>query len=674
VFAPGTVVAWWDRNRLVLGAVLEHGLDRLRLVSADEEDHRLPESRVMCVVAAAEPSRGGPAVDRRSLARHAARLASSIERAAAEVDVAVLWEIAVEASRAAELGSLATLALGRDDGRSRTTVACALARDALHFTRRGEEWEPRDRAAVSGLRLERDRIARGRSEHEAALSALRAVCAGEPFVETGSREETRYLRALEELAVQGSDATAQARALALQVLEGGGGSFETPEEGAFRILRRLGRFESDDANLQIAKYRVRVSFSEAVRRAAQEAVARGFASHGREDLEALDVLTIDGADTREIDDALSIETRSGDAVRLGIHIADPTAFVEAGGELDDDALARTVSYYFPDRRIPMLPEVISHDAASLLPGEARPALSFMIDLGVAGDVIEYRIVRSVIRSRQRLDYRDADRMISDGAGRWATALRDLVERTRALEAVRVSRGAVRLLAPEVEARVTDGRVELDRIDPDSPSRRMVAEAMILAGAVAARHCRDNDLPAIYRRQPAPSGPPILAPDGIRSPVEVRATRRRLHRAEVSLEPGPHCALGLPAYCQVTSPLRRYQDLILHRQIADALDGRPPRYDRSALQRIAASTERAEIEARKAEAAVGRYWLLRHVGEQLGRQVHAVVVEIDPRTIVVLDETGLEQAVPGLRQVSLGERVSLRVAAVNPRADRLVLHP
>jgi hypothetical protein len=72
--------------------------------------------------------------------------------------------------------------------------------------------------------------------------------------------------------------------------------------------------------------------------------------------------------------------------------------------------------------------------------------------------------------------------------------------------------------------------------------------------------------------------------------------------------------------------------------------------------------------------VGRYWLLRHVGEQLGRQVHAVVVEIDPRTIVVLDETGLEQAVPGLRQVSLGERVSLRVAAVNPRADRLVLHP
>jgi len=672
MFPPGAVVAWWDRNELAFGAVVDCDADRVRLVRADSKDQRLPASKVMCVVGAAEPSPGGHAGDRQRLARHVERVATSIGSAAGDIDVAVLWELAVESPSTPGLGPLATLAIGRDDGRSRATVACALARDGLHFARRGAEWEPRDRQTVLSMRLERDRLARKESEREAALSVLRAAWRGEPFVETAGREETRYVRALEELAVQGGDASAQARDLALQALEPGRGSFDTPEEGAFRLLRRLGRFESDDENLQILKYRVRVSFPDAVLRAAREAAERAFAPHGREDLEALDVLTIDGAETREIDDGLSIEARPGGAARLGIHIADPTAFVETGGALDDEALARTVSYYFPERRIPMLPEAISHDAASLLPGVPRPALSFVVDLGPGGEVIEHRIVRSMIRSRQRLDYHEADRAIADGRDGRAAMLRDLAARVGLLESARVSRGAVRLLAPEVEARVTDGRIELDRIDPSSPARRMVAEAMILAGTIAARFCRDLDLPAIYRRQAAPADLTSLPADGVSSPVEVRALRRRLHRAEASLDPGPHFALGLSAYCQVTSPLRRYQDLILHRQIAAALEGRPPRYDREGLQRIAASTERAEIEARRAEAAADRYWLLRHLAGQVGRPVRAVVVELDPRPIVVLEETGLEQAVAGLAGVAIGDRVSLRVAAVNPRADRLVL--
>lgn len=672
MYPPGTVVAWWDRNDLAFGAVVDCDADRLRVVRADSKDQRLPLSKVMGVVGAAEPSPGAHGGDRQRLARHVERVASSIASAADGIDVAVLWELAVESQGAAGLGPLANLAIGSDDGRSRATVACALARDGLHFTRRGAEWEPRDRETVLSLRIERDRLARKESEREAALSALRAAWRGEPFVETASREETRYLRALEELAVQGGDASAQARDLALQALEFGRASFDTPEEGAFRLLRRAGRFESEDENLQILKYRVRVSFPDTVREAARQAADRGFAPHGREDFEALDVLTIDGAETREIDDGLSIEARPDGAARLGIHIADPTAFVEAGGALDEEALARTVSYYFPDRRIPMLPEAISHDAASLLPGESRPALSFVVDLGPEGEVLEHRVARSTIRSRRRLDYHEADRAIDGDAGSWGAMLRDLVARTRWLESARVSRGAVRLLASQVEARVTDGRVEIERIDPASPARRMVAEAMILAGAIAARFCRDADLPAIYRRQAAPAELPTLPTDGASSPVEVRALRRRLHRAEASLDPGPHFALGLSAYCQVTSPLRRYQDLILHRQIAGSLEGRPPRYDRPALQRIAASTERAEIEARRAEAAVDRYWLLRYLAGQVGRPVHAVVVELDPRPIVVLEETCLEQAVAGLTGVAVGDRVSLRVAAVNPRADRLLL--
>jgi exoribonuclease-2 len=215
---------------------------------------------------------------------------------------------------------------------------------------------------------------------------------------------------------------------------------------------------------------------------------------------------------------------------------------------------------------------------------------------------------------------------------------------------------------------------LERIDPGAPSRRIVSEAMVLAGAIAARFCLEHDLPALYRRQPAPAGSPDADPPDPRDPVAARALRRGLRRGEVGLEPGAHFALGLPAYVQVTSPLRRYQDLAMHRQIIAALELRPPDHDREDLQRIAASTERAENDGRRAEAAADRYWLLRHLESRIEETVEAVIVEIEPRPVVLLLETLLEVPAPGLAGEALGQRLRLRVERVNPRADLLKLAP
>jgi exoribonuclease-2 len=321
----------------------------------------------------------------------------------------------------------------------------------------------------------------------------------------------------------------------------------------------------------------------------------------------------------------------------------------------------------------MLPEPIATGAASLQEGQVRPALSFLVDLDPRGEIVGYRLERSTVRSRARLDYAEADRIVAAGEGPFAATLGDLARLAGERERRRAERGAVLIRAAEVDVWVgADGRPVLERIPPDSPARRMVTESMVLAGEVAAGFCREAGVPAIYRRQPEPEALPPIPSGGAADPVLVRAVRRCLKRGEASLKPGGHYALGLAAYAQISSPLRRYQDLAVHRQIAARLRGEPPPYSAEELQRIAASTERAEADARRAERAAGEYWLLKYLEERVGQELPAVVVEVKPRPVVQLEETLREQPMAGLSGAEPGQRVVVRVERVNPRAGLLVL--
>jgi exoribonuclease-2 len=196
--------------------------------------------------------------------------------------------------------------------------------------------------------------------------------------------------------------------------------------------------------------------------------------------------------------------------------------------------------------------------------------------------------------------------------------------------------------------------------------------MVLAGEICARACGDAGLPVIYRRQAPPADPGSLPKGRIVDPVLVRRVRRRMQRADVGTVPGRHAGLGLDAYLQVTSALRRFQDLAAQRQIAAHVTGERPPYDRDAMQRIAALTERAETGARRAERAANDYWILRWLERQSDREVDAIVVDTEPRPIVQLVATLWEQAVPSLAGAEIGEPVRLRVERVNPRAGILVL--
>ncbi len=671
---PGAIVIWWDGHEPRFGVVVGPEKQRVRLVVERGREERIKPARIAMTVGSGGPVPGSTPEDRRRAGARLAELADRLRRRADETDIPLLWSVVVEDGQAGPrtVADLAGLLFDGRDAEDQAALLLALVREGIHFYRRPEGWLPRLRSAVDLRIAERERVARQLRETEALFEQLRSTVAGDPFEPSNTETEVRYLQALEDLAVHDEDATGSSRDLALRVLHASGQPFERPHEGAFLLLRRIGRFGSDDENLQVHRFSLRTGFEPQLLARADVAASAGFDRSGRRDLSDLEAFSIDGPHTVEIDDLLSVEAPGDGTLRLGIHIADPSAFVDPGDALDLAAATRGLTYYLPGARLPMLPPAISEGAASLIPDRERPALSFLVEIDPAGEVIASEVVPSIVRSRARLDYDGSDETVASGESAYAEELARLSAWSLLRREARVRNGAVTLLTDEVGVVVdADGRPRLERMPKDSPSRIAVMEAMILSGELAARFGRDAGVPLIFRRQ-AIAADTSLPPQPVSDPAEVRRVRRMLKRADVGLEPGAHESLGLAAYAQASSPIRRYQDLANQRQIRAAVLGQRPVHDREAMQRILATTERAEADARRAERAAREYWLLKFLESQVGREIGAQVIGLEPRPTVLLDETLLEQPLPGLAGAEPGQRLRLRVERVNPRAGLLKL--
>ncbi len=583
----GDLVDLFDEGGLVSAVVTGEEKGRLKVVTETGKEMRVTLSRVAHRAGGASMGRAADA------AQEHGRAARS---RAAEIDLPSLWEVLVEDPQRMSLADLAELGLAEDTPVARSAMLRALLADRTWFTRKGDDFEPRSREHVEQA-VKREAAVKARAALraeflDAARGALQQEASGPGHAMEGAfgRLHRETIADLVEAALLGDEA--ESRRGAVSILDEAGVPEGPTQERAFRLLEALGLFRPDE-NLSIHRYRLRTSFPPEVEEAAASDAARPVDPACRRDLTDLVAFTIDDDLTTELDDALSVEVTGG-AWRIGIHIADPSHFIPIGGLVDTEALSRAATFYFPDLKLSMLPRPLAESAASLVAGDVRPALSFLVTVSSIGEVIDSEIVPSIIRSRARLTYDDADRLIARPAGdegdaaageAIAAALRRLRLLAEALEAERVSAGAVTIRAAEVDIRVgPDGEVSVRRIDERGPSRRFVSEAMILANRIAATFCMQRGIPAIYRRQAPPGeagpgagsgGAPGREDDGAYDPVAVRALRRRMRRGEVGLQPAPHAGLGLDAYTQATSPIRRYQDLVVHRRDQGIARGRAP---------------------------------------------------------------------------------------------------
>ena len=293
----------------------------------------------------------------------------------------------------------------------------------------------------------------------------------------------------------------------------------------------------------------------------------------RLDLCHLATYTLDDAGTREIDDGVSLEVQNGE-VWIWVHIADPARLISSGSPLDQEARRRATSLYLADGVLPMLPLDLAAGPLSLRAGQRTAAISVSVRLDSAGAIAERRIARSWVQPRYGLTYADGDELI-ELAPPGDETLADLSQLMQLRSRWRRQQGALMFDRMEGRFRRSDGALSLQLVEP-SPARLMVSEAMLLMGAVVAEFGCQHELALPFRSQPPAELPSQTELDQLpEGPARDAAIKRCLSRGVQGTQPMAHFSLGLSAYVQATSPIRRYADLASHRQIIAQLENTTP---------------------------------------------------------------------------------------------------
>ncbi|MBI4861175.1 MAG: RNB domain-containing ribonuclease [Candidatus Riflebacteria bacterium] len=651
------VVGFRDKKELALACVVEASADKVRLVTERGKQFSFPADKVLV----ATGTLVNPSQPQDALVAALAQVRLRVDELRAQVVLSDLWELLTGSEQGFPLARLTGDYFGAEaGGEHQAALLAELLNDSVYFKQKGDDYVLRSDEQVREIKRQLELEHRRTREREAAIAWFKGEM-GESRERPAPEGIERFITLLKGhvLAVEGAT---EGPELATFMKEIG----ISDAAGAFDLLVRAGVWSIDE-NLLLHRYQVPDRFGREVLAREQELLAR-FASQdcllgqpGRRDLTALEPVTIDDPETEDIDDALSLERIPG-GFRVGIHIADVAEFVAESDPLDQEALRRALTIYLPDRKIQMLPDTVSVRVASLVAGEVHAALSVMVDLDETGAVLSYELTRSAIRVKSRLSYEQVDGQL--GTHPDFAALLQLAE---LLKRRRIEAGALVFNVPDVKVRAApDGRVTVSRTPNDTPAHLLVSEMMILANRLVAGWLLENRIPGIYRSQPPPDEP--LTIQGY-DPVTFYRVRRQIKRTETGTTARPHSGLGIPAYTQMTSPIRRYSDLVIHRQIRGVLDGRPPCYTEDDVRSIVNATERVQEIVGLVQKEAHRYWLLKYLKNLVGLTVPGLILDRrDDSYVVQLSDYLLEVTVY-MRQENryeVGDAMQVTIIEADPR--------
>jgi ribonuclease R len=383
----------------------------------------------------------------------------------------------------------------------------------------------------------------------------------------------------------------------------------------------------------------------------------------REDLTRETIITIDPIDARDFDDAISLDRLENGHWLLGVHIADVSHFVRAKSPLDREARERATSVYLPDRVIPMLPELISNNLASLQPNKVRFAKTVFIEFTEDGAPVAAEYQSSAIRSSRRFTYEEVDEFLADRE-LWKARLTPNVhgllahmhELAMILRARRLRRGAIELSMQEVKIDLDrDGRVSGAHLVVNTESHQIIEEFMLAANEAVARILKDAELLFLRRvhQEPDPRKLQTLTEfvhelglssgsmesrfeiqrvlDAVKGQPEERAVNyavlRSMQQAVYSPEEEGHYALASDHYCHFTSPIRRYPDLTVHRLLDTIAAKKKPRNDMAELAGLGEHCSQRERRAEAAERELIKVKLLEYMTTRIGEEMDAVVTGV-----------------------------------------------
>ena len=585
--------------------------ERMRLLCADGTEFALPAARIL--LASQEALDAG--LPHEKLLLELRKQMEQQEALTSEVDSLKLWEMVGGTGGLCEINALAHAAFGQSaTSAHEAAVLAALLEDHVYFRLQGHVFLAHTPAQVEKQQQKKSCELERRRFSQQCIAWIQSALAGR---ECHCDDSAACIELLKDYAAHGrlSPAWSQNREIFLA-------AGITDERRCFDLLVRLNIF-TPDQNLLLRRHGIPHQWPDAVIRQVETigagAICAAVNDPGRRDLTQLYVCSIDDAFTRDVDDALSFSFDGAD-LELGIHITDVSAFVEASTPIDAEAARRGTSLYMPEAKIPMLPPALSENIASFRVGERNPAISFMARISPGGEILEYRSVRSVVRIAERLTYGDVDKAIEQGSD-----MARLHGFALTLRAKRISAGAVLFNMPELQVRVDRSHdVTVKVRNRETPSQVLVSECMILANYSAALLFADQRQPCLFRRQDEPLQ--RLIDKDAPTLFEMFLQRRAMRRVEVTTAPGPHSSLGLAGYTSITSPLRKYLDLVMQRQLVSLLRGGPPAYTRRELREVSLAVQPVLTLAGLVENERRRYWILKAMKSRVGSTLGALVLD------------------------------------------------
>jgi len=362
----------------------------------------------------------------------------------------------------------------------------------------------------------------------------------------------------------------------------------------------------------------------------------------RIDLTGLDAYAIDDEGSNDPDDAISFEDD-----KLWIHVADVAAIVKPDTELDLQARQVGASLYLPEKTIPMLPDEITEKLGlGLQP--VSPAFSFCIGLDNEGEIVTVKILPSLIKAK-RLTYLEAEEMLD------RSPINSILKITKKYRKRRESRGAAHINLPEVKVKVENGDVIVTPLK-HTESRQLVTDAMLMAGEAAAEFAIKNEIPFPFTTQ--------SRPEVERLPVDLAGMfsyRKELKPGQIKCIPEPHAGLGLKYYSRVTSPLRRYPDLVVHQQLRAFLQNGKLQNEQEIINKNGLY-EAVIGNIRKAERLSNLHWIIIYLMHHRKWRDKAVILEKNERrAVVIVPALGIEARVNLKQDAGLNDEILLGVS-------------
>ena len=444
-----------------------------------------------------------------------------------------------------------------------------------------------------------------------------------------------------------------------------------------KILKVLPAESEDELafDLILTENQIATEFSKKAQREAKKFSRRVFfhADSGRHDLRALAFVTIDGKDARDFDDAVYVEKKRSGTFRLYVSISDVAHYVRVDGPIDQDAFQRGTSVYFSSHAVPMLPEILSNDLCSLRPGVNRLTLTCEMEIDGGGQLIDYSIYESVIRSQARLNYEDVSAFLEGRpCGIRSKKIRDslgvMVELSELLARMRHRRGAIDFNLHDYSVEFDGkGEVSVFRKEFQSLSMRLIEQFMLQANETIALHCLRFDLPALYRVHNEPDPFKLEKMRNVflhlglsdkvgsyRHPGKINHFLRKLkdhplrHQIQFMLLKSMalacyrtrnkgHFGLAVKHYTHFTSPIRRYPDLIVHRALKSKLEAdrqKNPCQRKTISEEVAEHLSQQERKAEKAERQSFELLKTIYMERFLGERFKARVIAVDSAGLTI----------------------------------------